>query len=171
MSSVARRARQMLVRDILAAAAVILVSVPIGLGLNLLHAEPVPLGPVPTDVLLARSVGRTLTPGGNVRDITLDDVVTAQADGRTVILDAREEPIFALGHLPGARNLPRADFASTFTALAIDANRPVILYCSDPGCPDSTVVARALTHLGFRDVAVFSGGWDEWQAAGLPREP
>jgi rhodanese-related sulfurtransferase len=89
-----------------------------------------------------------------------------------LILDARPLVFFERGHVPGALNLARDDFARDYRHLspvlkaAID--KPIIVYCSGGDCHDSRLVANALLSLGFNNVSVFTGGWEAWSAAGLP---
>jgi rhodanese-related sulfurtransferase len=89
-----------------------------------------------------------------------------------LILDARPLVFFERGHVPGAFNLARDDFARDYRHLspvlkaAID--KPIIVYCSGGDCHDSRLVANALLSLGFNNVSVFTGGWEAWSAAGLP---
>jgi rhodanese-related sulfurtransferase len=89
-----------------------------------------------------------------------------------LILDARPSVFFEQGHVPGALNLARDDFARDYRrlspALKATTDKPIIVYCSGGECHDSRLVANALLTLGFSDVRVFTGGWEEWQAAGLP---
>jgi rhodanese-related sulfurtransferase len=164
MNALAQQARRLLGQDIAIVLGTVIAAGVLAVGLNALRPDPLPLTAPAPDLLLARAVGRPVNPAAPPRAVTLAEV--AATDGRTVLLDAREEPIFELGHLPGARNLSRADFAAQLAALALAPDTPVIVYCSDAECPDSEVVAGALTRLGFRDVAVFRGGWAEWEASG-----
>ncbi len=97
----------------------------------------------------------------------------AAVDGkRALILDARPDLIFEQGHVPGALNLSRQDFARDYRRLsptlkpALD--KPVVVYCSGGDCHDSKLVANALLTLGFSNVSVFTGGWEAWSAAKLP---
>jgi rhodanese-related sulfurtransferase len=104
--------------------------------------------------------------------IGLDKFRSAVDAKSTLILDARPSSFFEVGHVPGAINLARDDFAHDYRKLSavLDANRdkPIIVYCSGGDCHDSKLVANALLSLGFSDVTVFTGGWDAWSAAGLP---
>jgi rhodanese-related sulfurtransferase len=88
------------------------------------------------------------------------------------ILDARPAPFFAQGHIPGALNLARDNFARDYrrlsSALKAAGDKPIIVYCSGGACHDSRLVANALLTLGFSNVSVFTDGWEEWSAAGLP---
>jgi rhodanese-related sulfurtransferase len=89
-----------------------------------------------------------------------------------LILDARPAPFFEQGHVPGALNLARDDFAHDYRRLSPllkgAGDKPVIVYCSGGACHDSRLVANALLTLGFGNVSVFTGGWEAWSAARLP---
>jgi rhodanese-related sulfurtransferase len=89
-----------------------------------------------------------------------------------LILDARPSPFFEEGHVPGALNLARDDFAHDYRRLSAllknVGDKPIIVYCSGGTCHDSRLVANALLTLGFSNVSVFTGGWEVWSAARLP---
>jgi rhodanese-related sulfurtransferase len=46
----------------------------------------------------------------------------------------------------------------------------VVVYCGGGACRASLSVAGRLVELGYRNVRHYSGGKDEWTAAGLPLE-
>lgn len=97
----------------------------------------------------------------------------ATVDGkRALILDARPSLLFEQGHVPGAINLSRQDFARDYRRLSptlkAAVDKPIVVYCSGGDCHDSRLVANALLTLGFSNVSVFTGGWQAWSAAGLP---
>ncbi len=104
--------------------------------------------------------------------IGLDKFRTAVDSKSVLILDARPSVFFENGHVPGASNLARDNFAHDYRRLTgvLEANRdkPIIVYCSGGECHDSKLVANALLSLGFGNVTVFTGGWEAWSAAGLP---
>jgi rhodanese-related sulfurtransferase len=104
--------------------------------------------------------------------VGLDKFRSTVESKSALILDARPSAFFENGHVPGAINLARDDFAHDYRQLAgvLQTNRdkPIIVYCSGGDCHDSRLVANALLSLGFSDVTVFTGGWDAWSAAGLP---
>ncbi|MBP7706464.1 MAG: rhodanese-like domain-containing protein [Candidatus Aminicenantes bacterium] len=107
-----------------------------------------------------------------VRLITLQEAEDLWAGGQTVLLDARPVEAFALGHAPGARNIPSArdGFEVPAGVLALAREAVLVVYCEGGDCQSSLALARRLHDEGFRDIRVFSGGWDEWRAAGLPEE-
>src|SRR5689334_1360584 len=89
---------------------------------------------------------------------------------KALILDARPFVFYEQGHVPGALNLARDDFARDYRHLSAllqsATGKPIIVYCSGGDCHDSRLVANALLTLGFSNVSVFTGGWEAWSAAG-----
>jgi rhodanese-related sulfurtransferase len=104
--------------------------------------------------------------------VGLDQFHSAVDRKSALILDARPSVFFENGHVPGALNLARDDFAKDYrrlTGMLQSAHdKPIIVYCSGGECHDSKLVANALLSLGFSNVSVFTGGWEAWSAAGLP---
>jgi len=93
---------------------------------------------------------------------------------RGLIIDARPEIFHRLGHVPGARNLPRDDFEKGYSALReeleVDRLQPIVIYCSNSTCEDSRLVKDSLASLGFTNLALFEGGWDAWTSANRPEQ-
>jgi rhodanese-related sulfurtransferase len=110
-----------------------------------------------------------IAPAATVR---LPEFRSAVETGSALILDARPSVFYEQGHVPGALNLARADFARDYRHLSPSlksaADKPIIVYCSGGDCHDSRLVANALLSLGFSNVSVFTGGWEAWSAARLP---
>jgi rhodanese-related sulfurtransferase len=104
--------------------------------------------------------------------VGLDEFRRAVESKSALILDARPSVFFEQGHVPGALNLARDDFAHDYRnltgVLQAAHEKPIIVYCSGGDCHDSRLVANALLSLGFSNVTVFTGGWNAWSAAGLP---
>lgn len=104
--------------------------------------------------------------------ITLDMVREASEFGLAVLIDARKAEEFEDGHIPSAINLSVNNLREKRdNALnAIDADSVIIVYCEDPDCGSSTIVAEQLRLLGKFDpenIRVFTGGYPEWQQYGL----
>ena len=89
-----------------------------------------------------------------------------------LILDAREPEEYAEGHVPGARNMTYEQAATDPALLEqLDAGgRPIIVYCGGGECEVSLRLADELIGSGFTRVAVYLGGFPEWDAAGKPVE-
>lgn len=83
------------------------------------------------------------------------------------VLDVRPEDEFALGHLPGAINIPLDKLRKGLAAL--DPTREIVAYCRGPYCVLSFETVAILLKKGFR-VRRLEDGLPEWKAAGLPVE-
>jgi glyoxylase-like metal-dependent hydrolase (beta-lactamase superfamily II)/rhodanese-related sulfurtransferase len=95
----------------------------------------------------------------------IPEVEPAAVAGRspdTLLLDVREPDEYALGHVPGAVNLPQAELASRLDEMPRD--RPVQVICQ--GGYRSLRSAQFLAQCGFRDVVSVRGGTAAWQADG-----
>ncbi|HXV76255.1 MAG TPA: rhodanese-like domain-containing protein [Candidatus Polarisedimenticolaceae bacterium] len=90
--------------------------------------------------------------------------------GAALILDAREADEYHAGHIPGAVNLPYERVITDPAALETleTDGRPIIAYCGGGECEVSLSLANELIALGFERVAVYTGGFPEWEAFELP---
>ncbi len=85
--------------------------------------------------------------------------------GLVTLIDVRPEDEFALGHVPGARNIPLSELKRHLKK--IDSNTEVIAYCRGPYCVLSFEAVAELRKLGFK-ARRLEDGLPEWRAAGLP---
>ncbi len=85
--------------------------------------------------------------------------------GAVTILDVRPEDEFALGHLPGALNIPLRELEARLDE--IDPEQEVVAYCRGPYCVLSYEAVAQLRSRGFK-VRRLEDGLPEWRAAGLP---
>jgi hydroxyacylglutathione hydrolase len=83
-----------------------------------------------------------------------------------VVLDVRGEGEWNAGHIPGSLNLPLGDLEQRLDE--IPRGRPVIVHCQTGA--RAAMAASLLRARGLNDVRLFSGGFAEWRAAGLPVE-
>ena len=116
-------------------------------------------------------IGRVVADYFRARDalepVSRDDLLSRLHDDLVTVLDVRPEDEFALGHLPGALNIPLAELERRLGELP--ANREVIAYCRGPYCVLSFEAVAALRARGYR-VRRLEDGYPEWKAAGLPVE-
>ncbi|MCS3731002.1 ArsR/SmtB family transcription factor [Bradyrhizobium betae] len=96
-----------------------------------------------------------------------EDLLARLRDGLVTVLDVRPEDEFALGHLPGALNIPLA--ALERRLIELPADREIIAYCRGPYCVLSFEAVAALRARGYL-VRRLKDGYPEWKAAGLPVE-
>jgi rhodanese-related sulfurtransferase len=116
-------------------------------------------------------IDRVVTDYFRARDalepVSRDDLLSRLRDDLVTVLDVRPEDEFALGHLPGALNIPLAELERRLAELR--ENREVIAYCRGPYCVLSFEAVAALRVRGYR-VRRLEDGYPEWKAAGLPVE-
>src|SRR5262245_7144330 len=116
-------------------------------------------------------IGRGMADYFRARDalepVSRDDLVAKLRDGLATVLDVRPEDEFAVGHLPGALNIPLAELERRLSELPPD--REVIAYCRGPYCVLSFEAVVALRARGYF-VRRLEDGYPEWKAAGLPVE-
>ena len=157
--------------------AVILVATAAGVVHNTVRSQPVRLiQPVPafasTEVRDASGGNPAL---GGARDappgeVPADQMKRLYDEGVTVILDARSPAEYAEGHIPGAINIPYDELPQYLETLQFEAatDQSVVCYCRGPLCDFSDHLATELRLMGYGDVKVYRGGWDEWTEAGHP---
>ena len=89
---------------------------------------------------------------------------------RVVLLEALPERYYLDSHLPGALHLPHDQVAALAPALLKDKDAEIVVYCANINCQNSHIAAHELTKLGYRNVAVYAEGKQDWINAGLPVE-
>ena len=99
--------------------------------------------------------------------VSRKELVRRLKDGSVTVLDVRPEDEFALGHLPGAINIPLKELEKRLAELP--KRREVVAYCRGPYCVLSFEAVAALRQRGFK-VRRLEDGLPEWRAAGLPIE-
>jgi rhodanese-related sulfurtransferase len=104
--------------------------------------------------------------------ISRDELRTAIDDGSVVVLDTLGGSYYDRQHLPGALPLTLDAITSLDDARRFvpELDAPVVTYCSNPACQNSTQVARRLEALGYTSVRKYTDGIEDWVAAGLPVE-
>jgi ArsR family transcriptional regulator len=103
----------------------------------------------------------------SLEPVSRADLLERMRHGLVTVLDVRPEDEFALGHLPGAVNIPLADLERRLADLPPD--HEVVAYCRGPYCVLSFEAVAELRRRGYR-VRRLEDGYPEWKAAGLPVE-
>jgi len=102
--------------------------------------------------------------------VLLPEVKSYQASGSHIFLDARPVAEYQAGHIPGALSLPFEEKDEKIAEVEFLLQGPVITYCSGAACDDSLELTKYLRAVGFTNIALYAGGFNEWKAAGLPVE-
>lgn len=102
--------------------------------------------------------------------ISLAEMKRLFDEGTAIILDARDAAEYAEGHIPGAINIPYDRIPEYFDILnsQVPMDAHVVVYCRSLTCDFSDQLATELKIIGYQNVSVFSGGWDQWTTAGYP---
>lgn len=101
-----------------------------------------------------------------VREVTPKQAEALRNDPATLFIDVREADEWERGHIPGAVLVPKSHLEQEIEARTADRTRPVVLYCA--GGIRSVFAARTLQEMGYVAVVSMSGGFDAWNALGLP---
>jgi ArsR family transcriptional regulator len=103
----------------------------------------------------------------DLEPVSRADLQRRMKQGLITVLDVRPEDEFALGHLPGARNVPLSQLKRHLAKL--DRKIEIVAYCRGPYCVLSFEAVAQLRKLGFK-ARRLEDGLPEWKAAGLPVE-
>lgn len=126
--------------------------------MELEHAYAPPYSSAKDPVNMAGFVADNIL-SGRVKTISWRDIETLDAD--TLKIDVRTADEFALGHIPGFRNIPLDELREHLSELPKD--KRIVVTCA-VGLR-GYLAYRILTQLGYSDVANLSGGYKTWCAA------
>jgi len=151
---------------ILQAILLVLISILIGIGSNILSSKPLPWFAVELSVVEDVEI--------KSNEPILAAISIEQAklffDDEVLFVDARDEGYFEAGHIKGAmKNIFLYELIFNIVEKQ-NTDAPLVVYCGDPGCGDSEQLAYDLKDSGFTKLYVFKGGWLEWSKAGYPSE-
>lgn len=99
----------------------------------------------------------------SMEPVSREELIARLKDGSVTLLDVRPEEEFALGHLPGAINVPVNELQRRLADLP--KRREVVAYCRGPYCVMSFEAVSALRTKGYR-ARRLEDGFPEWKAAG-----
>ncbi len=160
------RNKDFIYRTTYQAFAVLVISAVVGLCINALRSDGVPLiGDWTTASKL------TLSTGENI-EISVQDARRLCLEGKAVILDARSPEEYQAGHIEGAFNLPWLSFDEYFQKISerLPEDKTVITYCDGETCNLSKDLAKMLIDMGFKNVKVLVNGWSVWVQNSFPTE-
>jgi rhodanese-related sulfurtransferase/DNA-binding transcriptional ArsR family regulator len=103
----------------------------------------------------------------NLEPVSRKELLRRMRDGLVTLIDTRPQEEFAVGHLPGAINLPLSELKRRLRELPRD--QEIVAYCRGPYCVLSYEAVAELRKRGFTAFRL-EDGYPEWKAAGLPVE-
>jgi rhodanese-related sulfurtransferase/DNA-binding transcriptional ArsR family regulator len=101
----------------------------------------------------------------DLEPVTRQQLLKLIRQGAVTVLDVRPPDEFALGHVPGAVNIPLRALKERLTE--INPDQEIIAYCRGEYCVLSFEAVALLRGRGFR-ARRLEEGLPEWRAAGLP---
>lgn len=99
----------------------------------------------------------------SLEPITREELSGRLRDGMVTVLDVRPSDEFALGHVPGALNVPLDELDAHLSTL--DPEKDIVAYCRGAYCVMSFEAVSRLRVRGFR-ARRLEEGMPEWAAAG-----
>jgi rhodanese-related sulfurtransferase/DNA-binding transcriptional ArsR family regulator len=107
----------------------------------------------------------------NARDdmepVSRRELKKRMAAGTVTVLDVRPSEEFALGHVPGAVNIPTAELKRRLSELP--RSKEIVAYCRGPYCVFAFEAVAQLRTAGYK-ARRLEDGLPHWRAAGLPVE-
>jgi len=145
--------------------AVLIIALGIGLSVNFLRDQRLPLVP---DLSMGVQINSAAV--GDDLVIALEDAEALYFNQQAVFLDARSREQYRKGHVEGAKSLPWEDFERRFPQVMSGISRDAIIitYCDGESCNLSRELASALIAKGYDQVRVLVDGWKLWQQFNLP---
>lgn len=104
---------------------------------------------------------------GDIEGVSREQLLARLLEGDTTVLDVRPAEEFALGHLPGAINIPLPELEQRLSELT--SQREIVAYCRGPYCVLSTGAVAMLRAQGLRAQRL-ADGFAQWRDAGLAVE-
>jgi len=157
-------------QDILGCVFLLSIGVMLGLGVNAFSPNGIALmGQWDPDMGVVMA-GANKAPAVDVVQINNPlKVKRLVASGTITVLDVRWPDIYDQGHIPGALNVPLDDFEEEKEGLLskVTPGDEILVYCASVACHDSHTFATRLIEMGFSRVAVYSGGFAEWEEMGF----
>ena len=85
--------------------------------------------------------------------------------GSHLILDAREQAAYDAGHIPTAMSVSVKNFEESFPMIApmLDADTPMVVYCTGPFCDDALRLIERMRDAGFQNAVLYLEGMEGWE--------
>jgi rhodanese-related sulfurtransferase len=161
-------------REIAGGIVVMVVAAAVGVAVNVARPDGIPLIQKGAVVATAQhgEVDSTTTAQLAEGAISVGQMKAIFDAGTSVIIDARSTEEYEEGHIPGSINIPHDRIPEFMNVLSgeVSNDAHIVCYCKSPSCDFSDLLATELKVIGYTDVSIFSGGWEQWTKAEYPVE-
>lgn len=103
----------------------------------------------------------------DMEPVSREELAARMDEGAVTVIDVRPPDEYALGHLPGAINVPLSELSAR--SEGFEPDREVVAYCRGPWCVMSFEAVAELRRNGHR-ARRLEDGMPEWKAAGFSVE-
>lgn len=143
---------------------IIALSIALGLGTNFSLVRKFLKGEFRQSFLSSRKY-----PG--ITFIALAEAEELFSKGEVIFIDSRSREKYVQGHVLGALNIAFEETGEglSLAEIGLLPEKTLVVYCDGGACQASLGLAKWLHESGFKNIKVYSGGWAEWEQAGLPR--
>ena len=102
--------------------------------------------------------------------IPLNAAYSIHQAGDHRFVDARASSEFSKGHISGAVSLPFENMDENFDVLMqlLEAEDPLVVYCSNRACDDALLLAVELRNMGKSNLYYYVDGYEIWKESGCP---
>lgn len=104
-----------------------------------------------------------------MKRITRDELKRNIDNGsKMTLVEALPEKYWRKAHLPGALQIDYTEVDEKAARLLPDKGATIVVYCANTECQNSTMAARSLDSLGYKNVFEYVEGKQDWADAGFP---
>jgi rhodanese-related sulfurtransferase len=108
-------------------------------------------------------------PSEQIKEISTSQLKAWMTTGQTfTLIDVREDNEWQEGHAATALHIPRWTLSGKIGTVVPDKTARIVLYCL--GGVRSAAAAEALQKMGYTNVFSLTGGFKNYQLAGLPMQ-
>jgi len=98
------------------------------------------------------------------KEIYIEDLINNISLDSILVIDSRNPALYNKNHIDKAINIPDLEFEKNIDKLPLDKLYPVVFYCKNPECSISINSAKKAIELGYKNVYIFRGGIETWNA-------
>jgi rhodanese-related sulfurtransferase len=148
---------------------ILLSTAAIGLTFNHFNRHGLPL--VPDQPAVSSEHKAIPDTQGNKRskkELSLDEAYTLFKTNSALFVDARAEFFYKASHIHDAISIFFRTAEDNPRLKEMAKDKTLVTYCGGNRCDQAHQLLEKLEDAGFTNVFIFSGGMDEWRAAGYP---